>query len=144
MDQRDNVKAQIELFHLLFLEQLSLKLDKRLYALKGGCNLRFFLNSIRYSEDIDFDVHTVAVSTLEKIVSKILTSTPFKQILTTRSMKLVEISTPKQTETTQRWKIKLRLPSKAIDINTKIEFSRRQTASAAILESISKKCKYYL
>ena len=27
--------------------------DKSLFALKGGCNLRFFLKSIRYSENID-------------------------------------------------------------------------------------------
>jgi predicted nucleotidyltransferase component of viral defense system len=27
--------------------------DKTLYALKGGCNLRFFFDSVRYSEDID-------------------------------------------------------------------------------------------
>ena len=30
--------------------------DKSLIALKGGCNLRFYFASIRYSEDIDFDV----------------------------------------------------------------------------------------
>jgi len=29
----------VELFHLLFLDQLGRKLDKRFYALKGGCNL---------------------------------------------------------------------------------------------------------
>ena len=37
----------IERFHLLFLAQLGQKLDKRFYALKGGCNLRFFFKSIR-------------------------------------------------------------------------------------------------
>ena len=60
-----NAHDYVELFHLLFMEQLSQKLDKHLYALKEGCNLRFFFNSVRYSEDIDIDVHTVAVDTLK-------------------------------------------------------------------------------
>jgi hypothetical protein len=41
--------AWVEQFHLLFLDQLGRKLDKRNYALKGGCNLRFYLRSIRYA-----------------------------------------------------------------------------------------------
>ena len=48
----------VELFHLLFLDQLGRKLDKRFYALKGGCNLSFFMKSIRYSEDMDIDIRT--------------------------------------------------------------------------------------
>ena len=49
------VREYVELFHLLFLDQLGRKLDKRFYALKGGANLRFFARSLRYSEDIDLD-----------------------------------------------------------------------------------------
>ncbi|NGX62677.1 MAG: hypothetical protein KR126chlam6_00075 [Candidatus Anoxychlamydiales bacterium] len=41
-------EEHIELFHLYFLEQLNLVMDKRLYVLKGGCNLRFFLKSILF------------------------------------------------------------------------------------------------
>ena len=50
----------VERFHLLFLSQLGTRVDKNLYGLKGGCNLRFYWKSIRYSQDIDFDVRTVA------------------------------------------------------------------------------------
>ncbi len=32
----------VELFQLLFLDQLGRRLDQRHFALKGGCNLRFF------------------------------------------------------------------------------------------------------
>jgi predicted nucleotidyltransferase component of viral defense system len=134
----NDLKAKVELFHLLFLEQLSLKLDKRLYALKGGCNLRFFLNSIRYSEDIDFDIHTIAVPTLEKMVSKILDSTQLKQVLASRAITIADFTTHKQTDTTQRWKVKLRLPDSAIDINTKLEFSRRNLDINVPLEQINK------
>ncbi len=54
-----NVMQYTEQFHLLFLSLLGRKIDKRFYALKGGCNLRFFLESFRYSEDMDLDVETV-------------------------------------------------------------------------------------
>jgi hypothetical protein len=33
-------RQYVELFHLLFLTQIGRKLDKRFYALKGGCNMR--------------------------------------------------------------------------------------------------------
>ena len=56
----------VEQFHLLFLAHFGARVDKKLYCLKGGCNLRFFWKSIRYSEDIDFDVHTIARSLCKK------------------------------------------------------------------------------
>ena len=43
-------------------------------SLKGGCNLRFFFQSVRHSEDIDFDVATIAKATLSKKVDDLLAS----------------------------------------------------------------------
>ena len=51
LDQRQIV----ELFHVAFLDVLSLKLEQTRYVLKGGANLRYFFGSPRYSEDIDLD-----------------------------------------------------------------------------------------
>ena len=48
-------KATVELIHLVLLDLLGRKVDKKQYALKGGCNLRFFFKSIRYSDDMDLD-----------------------------------------------------------------------------------------
>ena len=49
------VRQVVEMFHLVFLRALVAKGDdKALFALKGGCNLRFYFGSLRYSEDIDF------------------------------------------------------------------------------------------
>ncbi|MBI4028057.1 MAG: nucleotidyl transferase AbiEii/AbiGii toxin family protein [Verrucomicrobia bacterium] len=69
-----NVSAQvwIERFHLLFLRLLAQQLPGNLWALKGGCNLRFFYPSLRYSEDLDFDVQTIARETLQSKIQKIL------------------------------------------------------------------------
>jgi predicted nucleotidyltransferase component of viral defense system len=115
----------VERFHLLFLAQLGARLDKKLYALKGGCNLRFFWKSIRYSEDIDFDVYTIAKHTLQKNVKQILSAPGFKQILRSSKIQLTKVSEPKQTDTTQRWKIHLQPDASGMDLPAKIEFSRR-------------------
>jgi len=116
----------VEHFHLLFLAQLGTRLDKKLYALKGGCNLRFFWKNIRYSKDVDFDVHTIAKHTLRKNVKQILDGPGFEQILRTFKIQLTKVSEPKQTDTTQRWKIHLQPEGSRMDLPTKIEFSRRK------------------
>jgi predicted nucleotidyltransferase component of viral defense system len=129
-------REYIELFHLLFLEYLSKSINNQLYALKGGCNLRFFFKSQRYSEDLDIDVQTVAVETLKNKIDKLLTSVPFKNTLKTHHMNIIKISTPKQTNTTQRWKIALQTTTSVLPLNTKIEFSRRGMTHAIRYEAI--------
>lgn len=129
-------RKAVEQFHLLFLNQLGQKLDKKLYALKGGCNLRFYFNSIRYSEDMDLDIQTIALQTLRNKVNQILSSDSFQRILAVRDITLRNYSEPKQTETTQRWKLDLRLPNSSIMINTKIEFSRREQIESAVFEPV--------
>lgn len=114
----------VEFFHLTFLDQLGRKLDKRLYALKGGCNLRFFLRSIRYSQDIDLDVKTIRMDTLQKTVNTILESPGLAMMLRANGLEIAYVSQPKQTETTQRWKVQLKTQAETI-FPTKIEFSRR-------------------
>jgi hypothetical protein len=41
-------REAVEIFHLLFLQAFGLRVDKALYALKGGGNLRFFHLIQRY------------------------------------------------------------------------------------------------
>ncbi len=60
---------------MVFLRALVAKgQDKTLIALKGGCNLRFYFGSIRYSEDMDFDVGVMAKGTLKNKVERLLQS----------------------------------------------------------------------
>src|SRR3989338_3478036 len=116
-------KQTIELFHLLFLKYLESKLDKTLYALKGGANLRFFFKSIRYSEDIDFDTKTIAKNTLRQKITKLLKSQPFEQILYSQGIEITHLTEAKQTDTTQRWKLTLQVKNTSLPLPTKIEFS---------------------
>ncbi len=120
----------VELFHLLFINQLSTKLDRQAYTLKGGANMRFFFRSPRYSEDIDFDIRGIRVDLLRTKVNGTLGSAPFRDILEIRGLRLERHTEPKQTETTQRWKLGLSGPRIQGVLPTKIEFSRRSRGVA--------------
>lgn len=131
-----NIRQLTEYFHLIFLDYLGRKIDKRLYTLKGGCNLRFYFKSFRYSEDIDFDVQIINSATLRKNVATILESKSLAKILQTNEITITNITTPKQTETTQRWKVALKISRTNLDAHTKIEFSRRGKNTGNIFEAI--------
>ena len=120
-------RQAVELFHLLFLNQLGRKLDKKLYALKGGCNMRFYFHSIRYSEDMDLDVQKTGIGRIQKAVMDILLNKAFSDNLESFGIRKIippDMTKAKQTETTQRFKIHL-LTQSGEDLFTKVEFSRR-------------------
>jgi len=116
-----NLRQSVELFHLLFLNQLGRKIDKKLYALKGGCNMRFYFKSIRYSEDMDIDIHIINKDTLFKNVNKLLNSAPFNHILQAQGIEILNTSSPKQTPTTQRWKIVLKSKQTALALRSETQ-----------------------
>ena len=116
-----------EVFHLLFLERLFAGSDRSQYVLKGGVNLRFFFSSPRYSEDMDLDVVAGSVVTLKKNGFKILEDKSFARALQTFGVSEIRINDPakaKQTETTQRFRVRL-VTTAGIELPTKVEFSRR-------------------
>lgn len=124
------------MFHLVFLRALIARgQDKALIALKGGCNLRFYFGSVRYSEDIDFDVVTIAKPTLRKRVETLLGSPLVTMPLRARGITVTDRSAPKQTETTQRWKVGLSIEGSSVPVRTKIEFSRRDAIRGARFEA---------
>ena len=127
----------VELFHLVFVRAFFANVaDKTLVAVKGGINMRFYFQSIRFSEDLDLDVTTMGRSTLENRVDRLLTSPMIASPLKARGILIQEISKPKQTETVQRWKLEVASPSTSIRDRTKIEFSRRTTVETAALERV--------
>lgn len=129
-------RQAIEVFHLLFLRSFGARVDKALFALKGGCNLRFYHRSIRYSEDMDLDIRTMAVGTLRSNVEAILAADAFRHTLRAQGLSIESSSAPKQTATTQRWKITLRSIESRASIPTKIEFSRRALDAGAALAPV--------
>jgi hypothetical protein len=132
-----NPRQSVEIFHLILLSHLGRKLDKQKWALKGGCNLRFFFRSPRYSDDMDLDVQDVPVDVLREKVNSILSGKPFKTILEVRGIAIEHVTEHEQTETTQRWKFGLKVPGLDEPIPTKIEFSRRGLEAGSVFEPIS-------
>lgn len=113
-----------ESFHLLFLFNLSLRLKGRLYAVKGGMCLRLFHHSPRLSEDMDLDIAQIPTTTLAHAVDQILHASSFHSQLEAKGLALTQMSSPKQTPTTQRWKIQLSREGRKL--STRLEFSRRR------------------
>jgi Nucleotidyl transferase AbiEii toxin, Type IV TA system len=139
MPFRRSPQQTVEHFHLQFSRLFFAGRDRAQFAIKGGCNLRFFFGSIRYSEDLDVDVmgSAVPVYALKDRVSKLLGSAPLKTALQSDGIRLARVSMPKQTETTQRWKLMLEAEDHALPLNTKIEFSRRALGETAQVAPIT-------
>ncbi len=128
-----------EIFHLEFLRRFGRGAKADNYALKGGVNLRFFFQSLRYSEDMDLDVKGVRVEVLKDIVMGILEARSFQETLRPWGIEKVtppDIHKAKQTETTQRFKVHL-LMSDREDLFTKIEFSRRGLKEKTVIQPVS-------
>lgn len=130
-------RQTVELFHLHFVRLLCSGPSKASFAIKEGCNLRFFFESVRYSDDIDVDVSGLPVHALKEKVSGILSGPALAMPLRSRGIGVTSVSAPKQTETTQRWKIGLSIEGQATPLHTKVEFSRRPTMEESKVEPIA-------
>lgn len=130
-------RQAVEFFHLQFIRLLCAGPDRERFAIKGGCNLRFFFESVRYSEDLGLDVDRMPVHTLKEKVAHILGLPSFLLPLKGRGLSLGQVSAPKQTETTQRWKIGLSVAGRSAALHTKIEFSRRARGDKSQVEPVS-------
>ena len=125
-----------EFFHLAFLQVLQVRLDQACYVLKGGANLRYFFESVRYSEDIGLDATGIEPWELEEKLDGVLGSQPLAVLLRSGGLAVGGFTKPKQTETTQRWQVSLVVSGRAEPVRTRIEFSRRDGDRRHILESV--------
>lgn len=125
----------IETFHVAFLDALPNRLDLTRYVLKGGANLRYFFGSVRYSQDIDFDLKGEESWRLTDKVNAVLDSL-IDPLLKANGLSLGEYSQPKQTEVTQRWKIGIKVAGEDELVRTKIEFSNRNGEDRLSLDRV--------
>lgn len=128
----------IECLHLGFLAVLRTRLDEGRYILKGGVNLRYFFASVRYSADIDLDINGVDGRKLEDQVDKTLVSDALTIVLRSAGVRVLsdQITKPKQTETTRRWKVQIVAEGLRTPVRTKIEFSARNGEDRFALDTV--------
>lgn len=126
----------IECFHLALLEVLPRHLKREHYVVKGGTNLRYFFKSVRYSEDIDFDANIDEQWQVTEKVGAAINSSALALILRQQDIKIANINSAKQTETTQRWKLLLEASGRKGEIPTRVEFSRRNGETRFKLEPV--------
>lgn len=131
-------RSAVELFHLLLLRLVSAGADRDHLVLKGGCNLRFFHGSPRYSEDLDLDARVASAATMRRRIDKALSSSTLALLLRAHGLTLASTSAPKQTETTQRWKIGLALEGLERELRTKVELSRRERTDAFVVGPVDR------
>ena len=124
----------VEAFHRVFLRAFEARVDRSLYVVKGGVNLRAWFGSLRYSEDLDVDVLRGEPFELGEKVDAVLAGPALRDMLRAQRLAITRTSKPKQTATTQRWKFELAVANRTQPLNTKIEFSRRGTAEDYTLE----------
>ena len=77
-----------------------------------------------------------AVGTLQNNVNRVLETPGFLQALRAQGIELARTAQPKQTGTTRRWRLGLRLLESDAEIPTKIEFSRRGLGSQTAVEPV--------
>jgi hypothetical protein len=127
----------IELFHLAFLDALRSKVDPERCVLKGGANLRYFFDSVRYSEDIDLDITGLAADwRFEENIDAVLEGDTLSRLLRANAVVIVELNKGKQTDTTRRWVIWLTASGHSERIRTKIEFSSRNGETRYKIEPV--------
>ena len=103
------------------------RMNRAIWVVKGGVNLRAWFGSRRYSEDLDLDAVGSAPHLLRERFDKILLGPALGDLLTSQGLEVVRMSKPKQTDTTQRWKLELKSAGVSLPLHTKVEFSRRGT-----------------
>lgn len=126
----------VEAFHLSALRVLEVKADRAQYVVKGGVNLRAWFGSLRYSEDLDVDVLRGEVFEWRERLDAVLGAPALLSQLRMLGLRVTRCTKPKQTETTQRWKIELEAGGHGVPLHTKIELSRRGSADEHVLEPV--------
>jgi len=125
----------IEHFHLAFLQVLAGRLPQASHVLKGGANLRYFFGSFRYSEGIDLDARGIEAWALTDRVDGVLGSAALTALLGAGGLAVSQATKPKQTDTTQRWRVEVTTRNRD-QVRTKIEFSRRNGDQRYLLEAV--------
>lgn len=114
-----------EAFHLAFLTVFQTVTDPRSFALKGGGNLRFYFDSLRYSEDIDLDAFASDPRLFTEKVERAFMSPNLAKLLATLGIKVTRLNPKDRTMTKERWVVDLAHRDVGATIHSRVEISHR-------------------
>jgi hypothetical protein len=126
----------VEAFHLALLRVFEARLPRDFFVVKGGVNLRAWFGSLRYSEDLDMDLRRGEVFEVREKVGAVLAAPALRDLLRSLGLAVTRSSAPKQTATTQRWKLELAQAGRGTPLHTKVEFSRRGGDDEHVLDPV--------
>jgi hypothetical protein len=131
-----------EAFHIAFLSSLRDATPATSFALKGGGNLRFFLRSLRFSEDIDLDAFADNMRAFTPKVDRVLASQGLARLLGALGIKIVEVVSRERDRTATRgkWNIYLLHGDTGVEpVHTRIEMSieHRELAGYVKVEPVN-------
>jgi hypothetical protein len=87
---------------------------------------------------MDLDAFGISTQVLRAKVDRALAGAPLRLSLRSKGIELGRSSAPKQTDTTQRWKVELSVGDRGQPLHTKVEFSRRRTRGKTVLEVVDR------
>lgn len=113
-------QAAIELMQTRVLSALFNRVVDREIVLKGGFAMKVIANSQRLTKDIDLHANGATVERVQSI-----TRSAIKELEKSKLLDDFKVTEPKQTDTTQRWKINGRIAGGETPVHLVIEVSRR-------------------
>ncbi len=125
-------QAALELTQVRVLSAIFNKVVNREILLKGGFAMRVVANSNRPTKDIDLQANGASMERVQGLVRSAITELNKCNILDD-----VKVTEPKQTETTQRWKINGRIKGGETPVHLVIEVSRRGLVPDDLTDSVT-------
>lgn len=122
-------QAALELAQVQFLSSVFKKVVDREIVLKGGFAMRVVANSARPTKDIDLHANGASKERVHALVTNAISDLKKLNILDN-----LRVSEPKQTDTTQRWKINGQVGETPVHLT--VEVSRRGLVPKELVQSV--------
>lgn len=116
----------VESFHLALMTVLGERAGRDVFVLKGGTSLRFFLKSIRYSEDIDIDVPTVEQWRFTDRIKVAVEGEALARLLSLLGTSMDQGYRKGASATKEDWSFELVHPDVPLPVRTRLEVSYRE------------------
>jgi predicted nucleotidyltransferase component of viral defense system len=122
MDERQVVES----FHLALMTVLAER-GRDAFVLKGGASLRFFLKSVRYSEDVDIDVPTMEQWRFTEKIKAAVESESLKRLLALLGTEMTQGYRKDSSATKEDWPFELTHSDLPVSARTRLEVSYRES-----------------